>query len=266
MPTIGIKSSLAGGQNVERGLNPARPITAMEMSALMRLLGERTQASIARRSVDPLMEFVYSSMTEGSRFIAHIPVACRKGCSFCCNVWVDATPPEVLYTVKKMPPEQKQRAFEAVERACAQTSGVSFEDRLGKVNPPCPLLAGDRACSVYEDRPVACRTLVSTDVEACKQTFIDGSDEGFPGLKVWLTLRDSYARALEGALLFSGLAWQAREWNASLNIAMDSPDAEGRWLAGANVFAAAPMSPAPATFDNPLWRSIYEQAFGVAPA
>lgn len=265
MSTIGIKSSLGSGQDPSRGLNPARPIGAHDLAALMRLLGEKTQASIERRSVDPLMEFVYSGMTEGSTFIAHIPVACRKGCSFCCKVWVDTTPPEVLYTVKSMPPEQKARAIEAVERACAQTSGASFEDRLGKVNPPCPMLGADGACTVYDDRPLACRTLVSTDVEACKRTFLDGSDEGFPGLKVWLTLRDSYASALEGALIHSGLAHQAREWNDSLNIALKAADAEERWLGGADVFAAAPASPAPATFDHPLWRSIYQQAFGVPP-
>ena len=265
MPTIGIKSSLGGGQDVTRGLNPARPIGGHDMAALMRLLGDKVLASVAHRSVDPLMEFVYSSMTEGSEFIAHLPVACGRGCSFCCKVWVDTTPPEVLYTIKKMPPEQKERAREAVLRACAQTSGASFEDRLGKVNPPCPMLAGDGACSVYEDRPLACRTLVSTDVEACKRTFIDGSDEGFPGLQVWLTLRDSYARALEGALIHSGLAWQAREWNDSLRIGLAATDAEQRWLAGEDVFASAPMSPAPPTFDNPVWRSIYQQAFGAPP-
>src|SRR5215207_5698523 len=158
MATIGIKSSLGSGQDVTRGLNPAKPIGGHDMAALMRLLGDKVQTSIGHRSVDPLMEFVYSRMTEGSEFIAHIPVACRRGCSFCCKVWVDTTPPEVLYTIKKMPPDQKERAREAVLRACAQTSGASFEDRLGKVNPPCPMLADDGACSVYHDRPVACRT------------------------------------------------------------------------------------------------------------
>lgn len=265
MGIVGIRSGLGTGQDVTRGLNPAQPIAGADMAALMRLLGEKAQQSITCRSVEPLMEFVYSSMTEGSQFIAHIPIACGRGCSFCCKVWVDTTPPEVLYTVKKMPPEQRHRAMEAVERACARTQGVSFADRLGKVNPPCPMLAVDGACSVYDTRPVACRTLVSTDVEPCKRTFIDGSDEGFPGLKVWLTLRDSYARALEGALMHAGLAHQAREWNQSLQIALTEGDAEERWLSGADVFAAAPVSPAPPALDNPLWRSIYQQAFGANP-
>ena len=236
------------------------------MVALMRLLGDKVQASVGQRSINPLMDFIYSSLMDGAEFIAHVPIACRKGCSFCCRVWVDTTPPEVLYTVKNMPPEQRQLAKEAVEQACRQTSGASFADRCGKVNPPCPLLGVDGACTVYDSRPINCRTLVSTDAEQCRQTFIEGSDAGFPGLRVWLTLRDSYATALEGALVHARLAHQARELNDSLRIALATPDAEARWLAGADDFQAAAMSPAPPTFDNPLWRGIYQQAFGELPS
>ena len=260
------RSPWPGTQDVARGLNPARPIGSFDMVALMRLLDQKVQTSIQRRSIDPLMDFVYSSLMEGATFIAHVPLACGKGCSFCCRMWVDATPPEVLYTVKRMPPEQRQRALESVEKVCSQTSGVGFLDRCGKVNPSCPLLDDDGACSVYESRPINCRTLVSTDVAQCKRTFVDGSDEGFPSLKVWLTLRDSYATALEGALIHAGLAYQAHELNDSLRLALTKPDAEQRWLSGADDFAAVPMSPAPPIFQNPMWRTIYQQAFGNLPS
>lgn len=254
-----------GGQDVARGLNPAKPIGSYDMVALMRLLDEKVRASIRHGSVDPLMDFVYSSLTDGARFIEHIPVACGKGCSFCCKMWVDATPPETIYTVKKMPPKQRQLALEAVERTCAQTSGLSIFERWGGANPPCPLLDEQGACSVYENRPVACRTLVSTNVDDCKSTFIDGSEEGFPSPDVWFTLRDSYNTALEGTLIHCGLAYQAHEWNDSLRIALTTPDAEARWLAGADDFAAAGMVAAPAIFQQPFWRTIYQQAFGALP-
>lgn len=252
-------------QDIAGGFNPARPIGGEDMAELMRLLDEKIRASIGHRSIDPLMDFIFSSLTAGSQYIAHIPVACRRGCSFCCKMWVDATPPEALFTAKKMPAEQRQRALEAVERTCAQTSGVSFLDRCGKVNPPCPLLDSEGACSVYESRPVACRTLVSTDADDCRRTFIEGSDVGFPSPDVWFTLRDSYNTALEGALIHAGLAYQAREWNESLRVALTTPDAEARWLSGADDFATAEMAPAPPLFQSPLWRSVYQQAFGALP-
>jgi len=265
MTTVGIKSGLGNRQNVDRGLNPAKPISSSDVAALMRLLSEKARNSVERTSVDPLMDFVYSSMTEGAQFIAHVPIACAKGCSFCCMSWVDVSPPEALFTVKRMSSAQRQSALESVLQACAMTGGKSFAERCGKMVTPCPMLDTAGACTVYVDRPLACRTQVSVDVDACKRTFLDGSDEGFPGLKVWLILRDSYARALEGALIYAGLAYRAREWNQSVQIALTEAEAERNWLAGADVFAGAPVSPAPPTFDDPLWRGIYQQAFGAPP-
>ena len=253
------------GQDITRGLNPARPIGSRDMVGLMRLLAQKVQISVGQRSIDPLMDFVYSSLTDGAKYIEHIPVACAKGCSFCCRMWVDATPPEVLYTVKRMPPEQREQARVAVEEVCRQTAGASFLDRCGKVNPPCPLLDREGACSVYESRPINCRTLVSTNAEDCRLTFIEGSDIGFPSPDVWFTLRDSYTTAFEGALIHARLAYQAHDLNDLLRIALATPDAEARWLAGADDFAAAPVSPATPIFDNPMWRSIYHQAFGTLP-
>src|SRR5205085_929363 len=197
--------------------------------------------------------FVYSGLTAGAQYVAHVPISCRKGCSFCCKLWVDETPPEVLYTVKTMPPEQREKAMQAVERVCGITAGVPFFDRLGKVNPPCSQLDPEGACSVYEGRPLNCRTLVSSDVEQCIATFVEGSDAGFPAPKVWLTLQDSYTTALEGALIHAGLAYQAHELNESLKIALTRSDAEERWLSGADDFAAAATSPATPIFQNPMW-------------
>ena len=265
MQPAAIRPAWTGRQDVARGLHPAQPIASHDMVDLMRLLEEKAQASIAHRSINPLMDFVYSSLTAGAEYIAHIPVACGKGCSFCCRMWVDATPPEVLFTVKSMPPEQREQALEAVEKVCGLTAGASFLDRCGKVNPPCALLDDQGACSVYDSRPINCRTLVSTNVEDCKRTFIDGSEAGFPSLAVWFTLRDSYTTALEGALIHAGLAYRARELSASLRVALTKPDAEGRWLSGADDFADAPMAPATPIFEAPMWRHIYQQAFGTLP-
>jgi len=139
-------------------------------------------------------------------------------------------------------------------------------DRCGKVNPPCPMLDDRGACGIYEARPISCRTLVSTDAEQCRRALAEGAEEGFPSLKVWFTLRDSYSTALEGALMHAGLAHQAREWNDSLKVALAEPDAETRWLAGADVFTSAARTPAAPIFQHPTWREIYRQAFGALPS
>ena len=245
-----------------RGLDPREP-DAYEIVALMRVLRDKVQASIRRRSVNPLMEFIYSNLTAGARHIAALPIACGKGCSHCCNIWVEASPPEVLYLIGRMSPEQRERAITAVDAACAQTSGVSFEDRDRMISP-CPLLEGD-FCGVYTNRPLACRTAVSVDAAICRRSYRELSGENIPTPGVWVVLRQGYCVALEGAVLHSGLAHEFRELNDSLRVALSTPDAEAQWLAGADVFAGSLMPSVPPTFKNPQWRAMYAEAFGREP-
>jgi Fe-S-cluster containining protein len=149
---------------------------------------------------------------------------------------------------------------------CSLSAGVSFEERCGKFNPACSLLDDQGVCSVYDSRPISCRTVVSSNADECRSTIVDGNDAGFPTPNVWVTLQDSYITALEGALIHAGLAYQAHELNESLRIALTKADAEERWLSGSDEFAAAATSPATPIFQNPLWRQIYQQAFGTLPA
>lgn len=246
-----------------RGLDPSVP-DAYEIVALMRVLREKVQASIRRRSVNPLMEFVYSNMIAGARHIAATPIACGAGCSHCCNIWVEASPPEVLYLINKMSSEQRERAIASVEVACAVTSGVSFEARDQMVTP-CPLLEGD-FCGVYSNRPLACRTAVSADAAICRRSYREFSGEGIPTPGDWIALRQGYCVALEGAVHASGLAHEFRELNGSLRVALSTPDAEAEWLAGADVFVGSLMPSAPPTFKHPHWREVYVEAFGRDPA
>jgi Fe-S-cluster containining protein len=245
-----------------RGLD-VRQLDAHEIVALMRVLSDRVRISIRRRSVNPLMDFIYSNLMGGAKLIAAAPIACRKGCSHCCNIWVDASAPEVFYTVNMIAPEQRERAIAAVETACAQTGGVSFDDR-GQMVTPCPLLEGD-LCGVYADRPLACRTAVSADAEICRRSYRHLSGEDIPTPAIWMMLRQGYCIALEGAVQHAGLAHDFREWNESLRVALHTPDAEANWLAGADVFAGLPMPSVPATFEHPQWRAIYVEAFGAEP-
>ncbi|HEX4737727.1 MAG TPA: YkgJ family cysteine cluster protein [Allosphingosinicella sp.] len=206
------------------------------------------------------MHFIYANLTSGTRHIANVPIACRKGCSHCCNIWVDAMPPEVFYAVKAMAPAQRRAALEAVQRACGITVGRSFDDR-GDMVTPCPLLSGD-LCSVYAARPINCRTAVSADADICKRSYLDVSGEDIPTPMVWIALRQGYGLALEGAMIHAGLAPEAHEWNEALRLALGDADAEARWLNGANVFAGLPRAGGGSAFDQPIWQAMFKEAFG----
>lgn len=73
-------------------------------------------------------------------------MACREGCSLCCRRHFSLFPVEahrVALAVAALP---------AVER------GILAERLLGDPEPAaCPLLVDDR-CSIYQDRPLICRT------------------------------------------------------------------------------------------------------------
>ncbi len=234
-----------------------------DLAALMRVLHDRAELSIRKRSVRPLMEFVYSNLSGGAKHISETRIACARGCAHCCTVWVEASPPEVFYAVAAMDPALKAWSIETVERACAQTSGLSFEAR-GAARISCPLLEND-ACSNYSGRPIACRTAVSTDAEVCMRAYRLLSGEGIPVPIAWTGLRQGYSIALEGALIRAGLAHRYRELNDCLRLALSDPDAETRWFSGVDVFASAASTNAPPAFNHPDWRTLYIQAFGTYP-
>jgi hypothetical protein len=247
---------IAGGVDVRRR-------DGRDLAALMRVLHDRVELSIRKRSVGPLMEFVYANLSSGAKHVSETQIACARGCAHCCTVWVEASPPEVLYAVAAIDPALRARAVEAVATACTQTAGLSFEAR-NTMRVPCPLLESD-ACSNYSGRPIACRTAVSTDADICMRAYHLLSGEGIPVPIVWSGLRQGYSIALEGALIRAGLAHRYREWNESLWLAMSEPDAEARWLTGSDVFAKAPSTNAPPAFNHTDWRTLYIQAFGTYP-
>lgn len=234
-----------------------------DLAALMRVLHDRAELSVRRHSVRPLMEFIYANLAGGTKHIADTRIACSRGCAHCCSVWVEASSPEVFYAVAAMDPAVRARAAQAVEDACRQTAGLSFEER-DRMRVACPLLEND-ACSDYSGRPIACRTAVSTDADICLRAYRLLSGEGVPVPIVWTGLRQGYSIALEGALIRAGLAHRYREWNDSLRIALSDADAEKRWLTGTDVFANAAATNAPPTFNHPDWRTLYVQAFGTFP-
>lgn len=249
-------------RRLARGFDSRLP-AGPQMAALMRALGRKLEVAIQRRSVSPLMDFVHANMSAGTRLIADVGIACGRGCSHCCHSWVDASAPEVLYAVKAMSPAARLRALGSVARICEQTGGKSFDERTALVTP-CPLLQ-DHMCTVYEARPIVCRAAASADAAACSRSYLELSGEGIPVPSVWRVLGQGYAVALEAAILHAGLVPAAREWNESLRLALADPGAEARWLAGEDVFGAAPRATEGGTFANPAWAAIYREAFGSGP-
>jgi hypothetical protein len=73
--------------------------------------------------------------------------------------------------------------------------------------------------------------------------------------------RAAYAIALKGAFKRAGLATSAYELNSALSVALLTPNAEQRWLAGEDIFRDVQQDPHGDPFDEPHNLQLYRAAF-----
>ena len=97
-------------------------------------------------------------------------IPCRLGCTYCCkDERIVLTEKEAVLVVRhieeQLGAEQKVRVVESI-RASAPTSD--------QASVPCAFLIDER-CTIYADRPLACRSYFSRSVSSCHDFFLDKS-------------------------------------------------------------------------------------------
>jgi Fe-S-cluster containining protein len=149
------------------------PVTAIV--PLMRRLGEEAQA----------LEETQASEEGKTR-------SCKKGCAACCRMLVPVSPPEayaLMDVILSLPTGQRERIVTRLAQAkslllshgiwerllaIGESSNPPGDEALEPINQdyyglriPCPFLE-DEMCSIYDDRPAACRELlVTSSPELC---------------------------------------------------------------------------------------------------
>ncbi|HEY4248241.1 MAG TPA: YkgJ family cysteine cluster protein [Lacunisphaera sp.] len=97
-------------------------------------------------------------------------VACRAGCDFCCSVPVHVQAHEVFlaaeYIQVNFPPAELATVIERTSAHRHRLSGLQLDER-GRLREPCALLHDGR-CSIYTDRPEACRSHHTSNAEICR--------------------------------------------------------------------------------------------------
>jgi hypothetical protein len=245
-------------KRIAQGLNVLARDGA-DVVALMRVLHDQVLQAMAERSVDPLMAFFCESLALTERRIADVKIACRKGCSHCCNIWVSATAPEAIFVVKSIAPLEKQHARDSVTAAHAVTGGNTSEERA-RISLPCPMLR-QNICSVYASRPLMCRGAASSDVQICERAYVGHSGENILQPLSHVLMSTGYAVALAGALRHAGLAATSSEYNSALMLAFDDAGAESDWLSGRDILASLPRAPGSDVFEAEWNRKLYDEAF-----
>jgi Fe-S-cluster containining protein len=169
------------------------------------------------------------------------PPACREGCAWCCYKLVGAAGPEVLrivaYLRERSTAEEWEALRERVRRGAEQRRGLTAA-QLRRRALPCPLLAGDR-CSAYPVRPLTCRGYNSSDARRCEQALEPGSAVEVPVYAPQQRLTTFVLDGLRAGLGESKLDGALLELTAALEMALETPEVEQRWLAGEAVFARA---------------------------
>lgn len=98
-------------------------------------------------------------------------IDCARGCDWCCHQLVIVTNWDdgaaILRAARERMDDEEFSRFEANLRAQAkQIAAMSHEEAESK-RWTCPLLK-DRKCTVYDVRPVACRSVFSSDKRCCQ--------------------------------------------------------------------------------------------------
>jgi Fe-S-cluster containining protein len=101
---------------------------------------------------------------------------------------------------------------------------------------PCPLLVDNR-CVAYAVRPLTCRGFNSSEARRCEAALGRGDPAAVPMYAPQQRLHTFVLDGLRAGLQESGLDGALLELTAALEIAVQAPDVEARWLAGEAVFA-----------------------------
>lgn len=243
---------------VKGGLDLNNP-NVTHIHSLMRVLRERVAESQNARSTAPLMDFFYLNLSQTLAKIDSSRFACRKGCYYCCISWVAASAPELLYLLGHLPRDRSREIRDNLSAAFAITKDIAAEERL-KMKTPCPMLR-DNLCSIYEIRPLVCRTLVSYDATACERIYTAFTGERIPRSQAYDVLRNVYALALAGALRHAGLSPYFYEFNSALDRLMDLDKPEETWLLGEDILSDIPQDPGGNMFRDPWNEEVYGEAF-----
>ena len=106
-----------------------------------------------------------------ARETADLVLDCKPGCDHCCQQLIVITciddARNILRAAKAQMTAKAFKQFKREVRQQAKAIEALSHEEAETRRWPCPLLK-DHRCSVYEVRPVACRSVVSEDASCCQ--------------------------------------------------------------------------------------------------
>jgi len=126
------------------------------------LISDNQKLNRATRRVKQIHEAIDEALVAGQKGLQE-KISCKKGCSNCCHLNIVVTDDEA----EVLAPLYDGTQNEKLKRQAAVTDDLKYPSILGYEDAACVFLK-DNACSVYENRPMACRTYyVVSNPEDC---------------------------------------------------------------------------------------------------
>lgn len=166
-----------------------------------------------------------------SAIAAHFPNQpkrdCRTGCDACCHLRV-MVPPGIAEAIGHYLTERlDQTALTALrielEKAAAAAEAIADTSKLRQ---RCPLLGPDSLCTIYDVRPLTCRSFTSTSAAACRSLVFDPKSavSAIPQNPQQFRVYVEATNALEQAALSRGLPAEQKGLAAALLAVMRATD------------------------------------------
>ena len=128
---------------------------------------------------------------------------------------------------------------ERLDKRAREIEGLTYDDVSIQMRPCALLDQGTDRCSSYEQRPVACRTWHSFDVNKCKEDSQDDEDVDVPTNAHTMAVRSIVNLACEMRAEDVQLVWGLYELHSVLRRVLGSNAKllAQRWLSGEDVFS-----------------------------
>lgn len=209
-----------------------------EREAVIGLLAEQPTPAQARQVAQHASWFAAQLVDQ---LVDTSAIACRAGCSWCCSLFVSATAPEILLIADYLRATYSTAQLAALRERLAEReqliAGTTAKQRSA-ARRPCVLLV-DGSCSVYPVRPLACGSWTSTNAKRCEESWRRHWATTITSNQLQLWLYGGVMLGLREGLDACDLPAEQLDLTIALRIALDTPDADARWLAGEPIFAPA---------------------------
>lgn len=230
-------------------MNGARSIRGNVAATAFSSARERAAALADRpRTVETIVGAIGEAHALADAIAAGRPanprIKCKAGCVFCCYHHVECLGAEVFNIARHIADTWSDQARRdllarlehAIGRAGGRRGFAYYRQHIR-----CPLLGKDDRCRVYAARPFACRAYTSFSVVRCRKKFEKRQDLAIERDRFTKDLNGGVQKGLMVGLFEAGLQSGVYSFNEALLIALTTPDAAERWLAGEDVLAPAKL-------------------------